>query len=136
MALYTDKEKLTELFGYDEKGYVKISDKIIYFGDLKAWSRTSETVYKYLDVSTIYTKQNNEMSIGKFVYDNNGDLYVVSDSNNEYYYYVKSYDSESNTIIISYDTYDNIKSQKFSNSNPLGIEEISYTRNQEFDKKM
>lgn len=136
MALYTNTEKLTELFGYDADGYVKISDKIIYFGDLKAWKRAETATYKYLDNSNIYTKQDGNNCVGKFVYDENGDLYVISDGSTEYYYYVKSFDSKSNTMVISYDTYDNIKSGKLSNSTPLGSEDISYVRNKEFDKNM
>lgn len=131
MALYTNSEKLTELFGLDGDN-VKISDKIIYLGELKAWKRTASATHNFLDAETVYTKTDQNI-VGKFVYNNKGELYIVSDGNNEYCYYVKSFDESSNEMIISYDTYDNIKAGQLSGELPLGEESITYTRYEDSD---
>jgi hypothetical protein len=132
------EEKLTDLVGLDPDNnkIIKISDKLVYFGELKAWKRTSDAVYKYLKAETIYTKAIDDKTVGKFIYNQSGDLYVVSDDVNEYYYFVKSYDETSGSIVVSYDTYENIKSGSLSNDLPLGDESISYERSAEDDLKL
>lgn len=134
MALYANTEKLTELFGMDGQ-YVRLSDKIIYLGELKAWKRSADAVHQYLDAPVVYTKDGSNVA-GKFIYNAKGELYVVSDNVNEYCYYVKSYDAQSNTIVISYDTYNNIKAGTLSDEKPLGEESILYVRDTTSDKTL
>lgn len=131
MTLYTNSEKLTELFGLDGN-FVKISSKLIFFGELKAWKRTVTATHNFLDVETVYTKSTTSI-IGKFIYNDKGEMYIVSDGENEYCYYVKSFNEVTNEIVISYDTYDNIKKGQLSNEYPLGEEAISYSRDADSD---
>lgn len=127
MGLYANSEKLTELFGLDGS-IVKISDKVIYFGELKAWKRAATATHNLLDVETVYTKTDSSSMVGSFIYNESGDLYVAKSGNVEYCFYVKSADLTAQTMVVSYDTYDNIKSGSLSSESPLGEEAIAYER--------